>query len=187
MKDLNQIMRESGDDIYYTPVEVYEQLLDKSGRPAVINPPYERKTMTQRDMMFRTARNLCRLMKQYGIEATYDQQVASIEDTLRYSWYVPKMKQMGYKECVYVKIKDQWVNAFFVVTDTCEVVTASNIMILDAIECLFIEKGAREDNFNAYYQFKWHGHPEYEGSEHGIIATELTQLQRVLEIVTKPS
>ena len=57
-KDLNQIMREMGEPTYYTPVAVYEHLLDKSGRLAVINPPYERRTMTQRDMMFRTARNL---------------------------------------------------------------------------------------------------------------------------------
>ena len=40
-KDLNQIMRETGEPTYYTPVAVYEPLLDKSGGLAVINPPYE--------------------------------------------------------------------------------------------------------------------------------------------------
>lgn len=40
-KDLNQIMREQGEPTYFTPVAVYEPLLDRSGGLAVINPPYE--------------------------------------------------------------------------------------------------------------------------------------------------
>ena len=82
-KDLNQIMREMSEPVYYTPTAVYGELLDKSGKAAVINPPYERRMMTQRDMMFRTARNLCRVLSKYGIKASYDQRVASVPETLR--------------------------------------------------------------------------------------------------------
>jgi hypothetical protein len=186
-KDLNQIMRETGEPTYYTPVAVYEHLLDKSGRLAVINPPYARRMVTQRDMMRRTAKNLIALLKKYDVKAETDFAIKPIQETLRMCWYVPKMMEMGYTECIYIDITDEWVGGFFIVTDTCEVVTASNIMIIDAIESLFCWKGIRDDNYGAYYQFKWHGPQEYEDSETGIIATEVTQLARAMELVTKPN
>ena len=52
MKDLNQIMREMSEPVYYTPVAVYGELLEKSGKAAVINPPYTKIAMTQRDRAF---------------------------------------------------------------------------------------------------------------------------------------
>ena len=39
-KDLNYIMREMSDPVYYTPSAVYSDLLDADGGTAVINPPY---------------------------------------------------------------------------------------------------------------------------------------------------
>lgn len=177
-KDLNQIMRETGEPTYYTPVAVYEHLLDKSGRLAVINPPYTKRAMTQRDMMFRTARNLCTLLKRYDIEATYDQRVKSVEETLRMCWYVPKIKQMGVKECIYINMPKGM--GFFIITDKCDVLTASNIMICDAIQDVLLEVGYDDDMYDAFNRFKYKGIAEYEGAETGIMVTQVTQLERAI-------
>jgi hypothetical protein len=132
--------------------------------------------MTQERMMKRTAENLCRMLGRYDIKATPDERVRKIEDTLRMCWYVPRIKEMGFNECIYINMPKGM--GFFIVTDTCEILTASNIMICDAIYDIMAERGC--DDYDLFYQFKWHGKQEYEGSETGIIATELTQLNRVL-------
>lgn len=127
-------------------------------------------------MMKRTAENLCRLLGRYDIKATPDKEIKPIEKILRMCWYVPRIKEMGYKNCIYINMPEGM--GFFIVTDTCEVLTASNVMICDAIYDIMAERGC--DDCGLFLQFKWHGKQEYEGSETGIIATELTQLSRVL-------
>ena len=143
--------------------------------------------MTQKDMMRRTAKNLIALLKKYDVKAETDYAIKPVNKTLRMSWYVPKMMEMGYTECIFIDITDEWVGGFFIITDTCEVVTASNFMIIDAVESLFAWRGEIEDTHSAYHRFKWHGPQESEDSETGIIATELTQLARAMELVTKPN
>ena len=128
--------------------------------------------------MKRTAENLCRVLGRFGFEATSDKEIRPIEKTLRSCWYVPRIKEMGYKNCIYIDMPKGM--GFFIVTDTCEVLTASNIMICDAIYDMLVEMGC--EDFWAFYRFKWHGKQEYEDSETGIIATEVTQLDRVLTI-----
>ena len=182
-KDLNQIMREMSEPVYYTPTAVYGELLDKGGKAAVINPPYERRMMTQRDMMFRTARNLCRGLDKYGIKASYDQRVASVPETLRGCWYVPKLMQMGVKECIYINLPEG--DGFFIVTDDCKVATGGNVMIVDAIQSIMIDIAEVDDYGDYFLRFKWHGHPEYEGSEWGVMMTDVTQLDRAFALVTK--
>ena len=180
-KDLNQIMREMSEPVYYTPTAVYGELLDKSGKAEVINPPYKRRMMTQRDMMFRTARNLCNLLKRYNIEATYDQRVTSVEKTLRMCWYVPKIKQMGVKECIYINMPEGM--GFFIVTDRCDILTASNIMICDAIQDVLLEVGYDDDMYAAFERFKYKGIPEYDCAETGIMVTQVTQLERAIRFM----
>ena len=181
-KDLNQILREcsGGGKTYYTTPEVIKYMVDTAdgAETAVINPPYERKTMTQRDMMRQTARNLCRLLKRYNIEATPDERITKVEKTLRYCWYVPRIKEMGYNECIYINMPKGM--GFFIVTETCEVLTASNIMILDAIQDVLLEVGYDDDVMDAFLRFKWRGRPEYEGSEHGIMVVGIGQLERAI-------
>jgi hypothetical protein len=137
--------------------------------------------MTQEKMMRQTANNLCRVLRKYGFEATPDKSIKAIEKTLRMCWYVPRIKEMGYKECIYINMPEGM--GFFIVTDTCEVLTASNIMICDAIYDALMEIGYEE--FDAFFRFKWHGKQEYEDSETGIIATEVTQLDRLLAMAKK--
>jgi hypothetical protein len=45
---------------------------------------------------------------------------------------------------------------------------------------------AEVDEYADYFlRFKWHGHPEYEGSEWGVMVTDVTQLDRAFALVTK--
>lgn len=132
-------------------------------------------------MMRRTADNLCRLLKRYDIVAKPEEKITKVEKTLRYCWYVPRIKEMGYNECIYINMPEGM--GFFIVTDTCEVLTASNIMIMDAIQCTLLECGYDDDVNDAFLRFKWHGKPEYEGSEHGIMATSVSQLERAIRFM----
>jgi hypothetical protein len=134
--------------------------------------------MTQERMMKRTAENLCRMLWRYDIKATPDERIRKIEDTLRMCWYVPRIKEMGFNECIYINMPEGM--GFFIVTDTCEILTASNIMICDAIQDVLLECGYDDDMYDAFLRFKWHGKQEYEDSETGIIATEVTQLERAI-------
>lgn len=171
-----------GGRTYYTTPEVIKYTVDTADGAAttMINPPIKRKMMTtQENMMRRTADSLCRLLKRYGIEAKADDKVARIEDTLRMTWYVPKMKEMGYRECIYVNMPKE-VGGFFIVTDTCELVTASNIMIMDAVQCVLLEVGYDDDANGCFHRFKYRGLPEFEGSETGILALQVTQLERAM-------
>lgn len=138
--------------------------------------------MTQGKMMQQTAMNLCRLLGEYGIKATIDKPIRTVSKTLRHCWYVPRMMQMGFTNCVYVNLPEGM--GFFIVTDTCEVVTASNVMILDAIECVLMEITDKENPWEYLWRCKWRFMQEYEDSERGIIAIELSQLRRLFNLAT---
>ena len=139
--------------------------------------------MTQEKMMRQTANNLCRVLRKYGFEATPDKSIKAIEKTLRMCWYVPRIKEMGYKECIYINMPEGM--GFFIVTDTCEVLTASNIMICDAIQDVLLEVGYDDDMYDAFNRFKYKGIAEYEGAETGIIVTQVTQLERVIRYMVQ--
>lgn len=141
----------------------------------------KRRTMTQEKMMRQTANNLCRVLKRYGIEAKPDRRICRIEKILRMCWYVPRIKEMGYNECIYIDMPDGM--GFFVVTDTCEILTASNFMICDAIEDILLDIGYFDDMMDTFSKFKWRGRQEYEDSDYGIIVTQVTQLERAMQIV----
>ena len=73
----------------------------------------------------------------------------------------------------------------FIVTNDCKVATGGNVMIVDAIQSIMIDIAEVDEYADYFLRFKWHGHPEYEGSEWGVMVTDVTQLDRAFALVTK--
>lgn len=91
--------------------------------------------------------------------------------------------QMGVNECIYINLPEG--DGFFIVTNDCKVATGGNVMIVDAIQSIMIDIAEVNEYADYFLRFKWHGHPEYEGSEWGVMVTDVTQLDRAFALVTK--
>ncbi|MBO7731840.1 MAG: hypothetical protein J6S67_04790 [Methanobrevibacter sp.] len=89
-----------------------------------------------RNVAEKVTRQLCDLLNNKGIKTESDFVLRPIDKTLRPSWYVEKLKQCGFTDCIHVGISD--INAFFAVTDDGHIMTGGNFMILDAFAALSI-------------------------------------------------
>ena len=80
----------------------------------------------------KVAQQLCAYLNEKTIKTECDFVLRPIDKILRSSWYVDKTKQCGHTDCIYIKIVDEYVNAFFVVLEDGNIMTGGNIFINDA-------------------------------------------------------
>lgn len=83
--------------------------------------------------MKQTAKNLVELLNNYNVFSSSDFTIRPITQTLRGSWYVGKLIELGYKKCIYINMEG---NGFMVVLDDCTIASGENIMILTAFEAM---------------------------------------------------
>lgn len=119
--------------------------------------------------MKQTAKKLVELLNNYHVFSSSDFVIRTVKQTLRGSWYVGKLVELGYKKCIYINMEGY---GFMVVLDDCTIASGENIMILTAFESMAYELSSSPDicwweticdNRN------WKLYSEDEGSEDGLI------------------
>lgn len=137
--------------------------------------------MTNERIAENTARRLANLMRQYGIEVEpYNATLRPIEQVLRSSWYVDKVKQMGHTDCIHMGFNDSIGNFFIAVLEDGQLMTGANCMIMDAVSSLTMSVPNRDVDVNDvfYHHFRWKG---YGRDDDGVCVFELSQLRMLLE------
>lgn len=135
-------------------------------------------------LMKQTTEKVIAILENIGITATSDLVVRPINKTLRGSWYVNKLHELGYKDCTYINLSS---NGFLVVLNDCSIASGENIMIRTAFENIAIE--LNEDN-ELWYEFIWdnpHWKLYNEDEEDGLIictnfATFVSYLDELTEL-----
>ena len=75
-------------------------------------------------------------LRDLGVTVETDYQFDEIDNVLRQSWYVWKVKQLGHTHCCHINLST---GGFIAVLEDCTVMSGANIMILTAIENLSYE------------------------------------------------
>ena len=90
-----------------------------------------------RNVATKVARRLCDLLNDKGIKTESDFVLRPIDETLRPSWYVDKLKQCGRTDCIHVGISNETIlSSFFAVTEDGHIMTGGNVMLLDAFAAM---------------------------------------------------
>lgn len=92
--------------------------------------------MTNKKIATNVAKKLIEYLSEKGIETECDFQYKSIDETLRSSWYVSKVKEVGHTDCIHVDVK---CGGFFAILESGEIMTGANVMISDAITSIIYE------------------------------------------------
>ena len=85
-----------------------------------------------RNVATKVARQLCDLLNNKGIKTESDFVLRPIDKTLRFSWYVCKVKQCGHTDCIHVDVSNEDIYGFFVVLEDGNIMTGGSCMINDA-------------------------------------------------------
>jgi len=93
--------------------------------------------ITNEKMAVNTAKRLVDFLNSKGIKAESDFTLRPVRKTLRECWYVKKLVEYGKTDCIHIGLPD--CGGFFAVTDDCKVMSGKNIMICDALECIFCD------------------------------------------------
>ena len=75
-------------------------------------------------------------LRDLGVSVETDYQFGRIENVLRQSWYVWKVKQLGHTHCCHINLST---GGFLAVLEDCTVMSGANIMLSTAIEDLSYE------------------------------------------------
>ena len=96
----------------------------------------------ENSLIEKVAYMLSEYLEKKGICTTITPVVKPIESTLRWSWYVDKVKQCGHTECMHIDLNNEDTidmyntgacgSAFFVVLEDGSIMTGGNIFINDA-------------------------------------------------------
>ena len=101
-----------------------------------------------------------------------------ISKVLRSSWYVDKVRQLGYTDCVYVEAKEC---GFFAVLETGEIMTGGNCMICDAISSVIYHLLGVPD-FDAFLSLKVYA--DYNSEDDGLLIGSYDKVTGLIERFT---
>ncbi len=123
-----------------------------------------------------TCRRLVDFLKSKGVDVfPYDATLHPIEKTLCYSWYVKKVKEMGHTDCCHIGLVE---GGFFAVLENSQIMTGSNIMILDAISGLCCDNEV--DPNEIMLSFRWKGFGD--GCD-GVLVVEFSELKKAIDLI----
>ena len=104
--------------------------------------------MTNKKIATNVAKRLVKYLTSLGCDCKCDYSYKPIRETLRNSWYVKKVLEIGHTDCIFIDVDfDGFGMGFFAVLENGEIMTGENCMIKCPFSNLPIEMG----NFNCYY------------------------------------
>ena len=84
------------------------------------------------------AKKVCSLLKGYGIKAEIGNKCDQPERILRGSWYVTKLIELGYTQCIHIGLSasDGSSLGFLAILNGGKIMSGNNIMIMDAFRAI---------------------------------------------------
>ena len=100
--------------------------------------------MTNEKIATNVANKLVKMLTEMGCE-TKVSSYRPISETLRSSWYVKKVKEIGHTDCIYIDVYyDDFGMGFFCVLEDGKIMTGENVMISNPFSSIPVEKGNNE-------------------------------------------
>ena len=135
--------------------------------------------MTNERIAIKTAKRLVDYLASKGIKTETDLKYRKISDTLRGSWYVDKVKQCGYTDCIHIDVE---CGGFFAILNTGEIMTGQNVMINDAISNVIYELLGTPD-YDAFWTLNIYAEEDW--GEDALLIGSLSQIKELIEKCTK--
>ena len=116
--------------------------------------------MTNEKIAQNVANKLVKMLTDMGCE-TKTFSYRPIRETLRSSWYVKKVLELGHTDCICIDVDyDDFFMGFFCVLENGKIMTGENCMISNPFSSIPIEKGNSEVYYFENY-FKVYGRDEF--------------------------
>ena len=137
--------------------------------------------MTNKEIATKVAKRLVEYLTNLGCECKTNYEYKPIQETLRNSWYVKKVLEIGHTDCIFIDVDhDDFGMGFFAVLEDGTIMTGENIMIKSP----FIMLPPSLGNFECYYfeeYFKVYGRDE--DFEDVLIIATLGETKRFFDMV----